>query len=96
MDMIITDERHDNRFERQKTSSLRLRDDDKTLKLVDDKYKMLIRVPDDREYPVLEFTKTIKGIPDYYPKLGYGFYEFTKPEFISRDKQVILMDKVLL
>lgn len=95
--MVIIDEKHDNKFERQRTSSLRLRNDDKTLKPVDDKYfTKLIRVPDDRVYPILEFTKTIEGIPDYYPRSGYGFYEFTKPEFISHDKQVILMDKVLL
>ena len=75
---------------------MRLKDDDKSLKLVDDKYKKLTRVPGDQEYPVLEFTKNIEGIPNYYPKLGYGFYEFTKPEFILHNKQVILMDKVLL
>ena len=46
-----------------------------------------------QEYLILDFTKTIEGIT-YNPGFGYGFYEFTKPEIISYDKQVILMDKV--
>ena len=73
------------------------KDEDKSLKLVDDKYKTLTQVPGDRKYPmtILEFAKTIKGVFNYNPGLGYGFYEFTKPELISYDKQVILMDKVL-
>jgi hypothetical protein len=73
---------------------------DKNLKLVDEKYKKLIRVPNDQEYPILEFTNLkifSEVIPGkvYHPSLGCGFYEFTKPEYISRNKQVILMDKVL-
>ena len=36
----------------------------------------------------------MEGLANYNPGLGYGFYEFTMPEFISYDKQVILMDKV--
>lgn len=53
-------------------------------------------MPSDREYPVLEFAKTMapEGLAHYNPGLGYGFYEFTKPEFILYDKQVIMMDKV--
>ena len=74
-----------------------LKEEDKSLKLIDDKYKTLTLVPSDRKcpIPVLEFAKTIKSIFNYNPGLGYGFYEFTKPELISYDKQVILMDKVL-
>ena len=70
------------------------KDEDKSLTLVDDKHKTLTQVPGDQEYPIVEFAKTIKGVSNYNPGLGYGFYEFTKPELISYEKQVILMDKV--
>ena len=43
---------------------------------------------------VIDFVGKHADLEKYSPGLGYGFYEFTKPEFISYDKQVILMDKV--
>ena len=52
---------------------------------------MLNRVS--KECTILDFGKTIEGVT-YKPGLGYGFYDFTKPELISHDKQVILMDQV--
>lgn len=33
---------------------------------------------------------------DYEVKAGYGFYEFVDPEYIGRNKRVILIDKVCL
>ena len=89
--IIVEGEKHRRESERRRVS---LRFKNESLKLVDDKYKILTRIPADQEYPILEFTKTIEGIPNYYPSLGYGFYQFTKPEYISYDKQVILMDQV--
>ena len=92
---IVVGERHKN----EQKASERLTATDESLKLVDEKYKKLIRVPDDQEYPILDFTN-LKSVSEvlpskkYHPSLGYGFYEFTKPEYISRNKQVILMDKV--
>jgi hypothetical protein len=63
------------------------------LKIIEQKYIKLKKVPaGDREYPILEFAKTVEA--NYNPGMGYGFYEFTKPEFITCDKQVILMNKV--
>ena len=32
--------------------------------------------------------------PDYQVKSGYGFYEFVVPEYIAKNKRVILIDKV--
>ena len=32
--------------------------------------------------------------PDYQVKAGYGFYEFVVPEYIAKNKRVILIDKV--
>ena len=97
---IVVGERHKN----EQKASERLMATDESLKLVDEKYKKLIRVPHDQEYPmcILDFINLkLKSVSEvlpsskYHPGLGYGFYEFTKPEFISRKKQVILMDKVL-
>ena len=51
--------------------------------------------PVTKECQLSEFTKTIPGLTSKW-KLGYVFYEFTKPEFISFDKQVILMGKVYI
>lgn len=31
---------------------------------------------------------------DYEVKAGYGFYEFVDPEYIGRNKRVVLIDKV--
>ena len=80
--------------EARKKLSLKLKDDDESLKLVDGMYiKKLSQVPGDQEYPVLEFARN-NEIPNYNPKQGYGFYQFTQPEFISYSKLVILQDKV--
>ena len=75
---------------------LKQKETEENLKRVEDKYIKLKKVPGDREYPVLEFAKTMapEGLAHYNPGLGYGFFEFTKPEFILYDKQVIMMDKV--
>ena len=62
------------------------------MQLVDKKYRILKQVQE--ECSILDFVKTIEGLSHYTPGIGYGFYEFTKPERISHDKQVILMDKV--
>ena len=43
---------------------------------------------------VIDLVEEHEDLKKYSPGSGYGFYEFTKPEFISHDKQVILMDKV--
>jgi hypothetical protein len=77
-------------MERPKTP----KDAEENLKAVELKYIKLKKVPGDREYPVHEFAKTMDGLSNYNPGLGYAFYEFTKPELIAYDKQVILMDKV--
>ena len=71
------------------------KDDDEKLSPIEEKYHVqLERVPLGQEYPILDFVKTkIEGVT-YNPRLGYGFYEFTKPELISYDKQVIVMDQV--
>ena len=63
----------------------------KLLEKVPEKYYKLYTV--DKTCPVSEF---VKGISESScTGLGYGFYEFKlKPELISYDKQVILMDKV--
>ena len=62
-------------------------------KVVDEKFYQIFGVAKECDVP-----KFVKGIPDlklkYNSGLGYGFYEFTKPELISYDKQVILMGKV--
>lgn len=65
--------------------------DKDNLKLIAERYYKLKNVP--KEYLILDFAKTIEGIT-YNPGFGYGFYEFTKPEIIHYDKQVILMDEV--
>ena len=62
-----------------------------TLKIVGPEYYTLYPVSKECEIP--KFVETIKGL-SYKPGLGYGFYQFTKPELISYDKQVILMGKV--
>lgn len=42
---------------------------------------------------VVEFgSKNIT--PDYQVRSGYGFYEFVVPEYIAKNKRVILIDKV--
>ena len=82
-----------NETDSKQEASTTFTDDDGNLliKLVDKKYYTLNRVL--QECSTLDFGKNIKGIT-YKPGLGYGFYEFTKPELISHDKQVILMDQV--
>ena len=67
--------------------------DGKDLEIVKNDYYELYPVT--KECQLSEFTATIPGLTTRC-KLGYGFYEFTKPEFISFDKQVILMGKVFL
>lgn len=62
-----------------------------TLNIVDQKYYTLYPVVKECEIP--EFVETIEGL-SYKSGSGYGFYQFTKPELISYDKQVILMGKV--
>lgn len=64
---------------------------DKSLVIVPDKYYSLHSVT--KACEVIDFVRGIPGLT-YSTRLGYGFYEFTKPELISYDKQVILMDKV--
>ena len=83
----------DSETERPKTP-LKQKETEDNLKLVDHKYIKLKKVPVGREYPILEFAKTIEGLANYNPGLGYGFCEFTMPEFILYDKEVIMMDKV--
>ena len=65
---------------------------DERLRAIDKKYYRLEPVREECTIP--DFVKTIEGVT-YNPKLGYEFYEFTKPEYILYDQQVILMDKVL-
>ena len=65
--------------------------EEKKLEIVGKEYYELYPVT--KECQLSEFTATIPGLRNRW-KLGYGFYEFTKPEFISYDKQVILMAKV--
>ena len=43
---------------------------------------------------VIEFRNSHQKLNTYYPAFGYGFFEFTKPEYISYNREVILMDKV--
>lgn len=62
----------------------------KSLEIVPKEYYILY--PVNKTCPVSEFVKDISECG--FTGLGYGFYEFKKPELISYDKQVILMDKV--
>ena len=64
-----------------------------TLKIVGQKYYTLYPVEKECEIP--RFVETIEGL-SYKSGSGYGFYQFTKPELISYDKQVILMGKVCM
>lgn len=41
-----------------------------------------------------EFAK--QKIPGFRPELGYGYYEFIQEEFLEPEKEVVLMDKVLV
>ena len=66
-------------------------DDANDLKPVEEKYYKLKYVPE--ECALLDIAKAIEGVA-YAPGLGYGFYEFTKPEYILYNKQVIVMDQV--
>ena len=65
--------------------------DGKGLEVVHNDYYKLYPVTS--ECKLSEFTATIPGLTNRC-KLGYGFYEFTSSEYISFDKQVILMGKV--
>ena len=65
--------------------------DNQKLQLVTERYYKLKYVP--QECSILDFAKTIEGVT-YNAGFGYGFYEFTKPEIIQYDKQVILMNEV--
>ena len=67
--------------------------DEKKLEIVGKEYYKLHSVTEECQLSV--FTATIQGLTTKC-KLGYGFYQFTKPEFILNDKQVILMGKVFL
>ena len=64
-----------------------------TLKIVGPEYYTLY--PIEEECEILKFVENIKDL-SYKSGLGYGFYQFTKPELISYDKQVILMGKVYM
>lgn len=35
-----------------------------------------------------------RHIPGYNSELGYGYYEFTEPEYLKTHKNVIVMDEV--
>jgi hypothetical protein len=63
-----------------------------TLKIVGQEYYKLY--PVEKECKIAKFVGTIKVA--YKSGLGYGFYQFTKPELISYDKQVILMGTVCI
>ena len=65
-------------------------DDERNMQLVNQKHYKLERVTN--ECSILDFCRVT--FEDYTPGLGYGFYEFTKPELIQYEKQVILMDQV--
>ena len=45
---------------------------------------------------VIEFRNAHQNLNTYNPALGYGFFEFTKPEYIRYNRAVIVMDKVLI
>ena len=45
---------------------------------------------------VIEFRNAHQELNTYNPALGYGFFEFTKREYISYNQEVIVMDKVLI
>ena len=34
------------------------------------------------------------NVPSYKQGLGYGYFQFTKSEFISEDKKILLMKEV--
>ena len=42
---------------------------------------------------VVEFASKMIT-PDYQVKAGHGFYEFVDPDYIGRNKRVMLIDKV--
>ena len=61
------------------------------LKQVERKYKAF-HVSD--ECRLVDFVKCKEDLNAFEPKLGYGFYQFTKKEMISYYDQVLLRDKV--
>ena len=63
-------------------------------KVVNEQYYQLYYVPQDCTTTVKEFLEDRQL--HYSLCLGYAFYEFTEPELIAHNKQVILMDKVTL
>ena len=77
--------------EKEEASTAFTGSDDGNLKPVDKRYYTLKRVS--HECTTLDIGKSIMG-EAYKTGLGYGFYEFTKPELILHDKRVILMDQV--
>ena len=88
-------EEADEKLSRKSTPSpsVSATESDITLKIVGQKYYTLY--PVEKECKIPKFVETIdsEGL-SYKSGSGYGFYQFTKPELISYDKQVILMGKV--
>lgn len=49
-----------------------------------------------KQCQIMEFVGEKSELKTYNPALGYGFFELTKPEYISYNHEVIVMDKVLI
>ena len=57
-----------------------------------DTFYSIYEVPEDCDDTLLSFGR--KHIPGFRSESGYGYFEFTKPEYLKFNKNVILMNKV--
>ena len=48
-----------------------------------------------QDVEVINFLKHQLNLTRYSPEDGRGFYEFSQPEYVSKDKKVMLLDKVI-
>ena len=57
-----------------------------------DAHHSIYEIPEDCDDTVENYGKW--HIPGFRSESGYGYFEFTKPEYLKPHKNVILMDKV--
>ena len=48
---------------------------------------------DEDERKIMKFAK--KNIPYYNPKAGYAYYEFTERKYVTSDKNMMALNKVI-